>query len=293
MLKASCVTPLLLVALTFAQAHAAPLLIGLSPNLTQGRYSGSIERSTYSDHGLRLSLSEGDVGGVGIRYSRMRIGRNQAPAILQDNYAVSAYLNQQLDGDGTLSYRVDGYRENNNDSSGLSGGATTYASRLSWLSAARTLRLSMAYARSSYPDALTVRQYTPALGIGLDHDDDWQALRLVLVRGLDPARAEGRSGTTGGELSWTHAFRAGLPLLPAYATLGLTLGEQVYAVNMDAMSVANLADIQRGGLSLGVDWKLSRHADLYALAAQTRYSNLTLANNYRLDVAYLDFLYNW
>ena len=84
-----------------------------------------------------------------------------------------------------------------------------------------------------------------------------------------------------------------LPLLPAYATLGLTLGEQVYAVNMDAMSVANLADIQRGGLSLGVDWKLGKHADLYMLAAQTRYSNLTLANDYRLDVANLDLLYHW
>ena len=106
MLKASCVTPLLLVALTFAQAHAAPLLIGLSPNLTQGRYSGSIERSTYSDHGLRLSLSDGDVGGVGIRYSRMRIGQNQAPAILQDNYAVSAYLNQQLDRDGCQRWSI-------------------------------------------------------------------------------------------------------------------------------------------------------------------------------------------
>ncbi|NNM81173.1 MAG: hypothetical protein HKL98_01010 [Burkholderiales bacterium] len=292
-MKMKLAGPLLLTLMSMGKAEASSWLFDANPSLTQGTYSGSIERSSLTDRGIKVSASYLDQGAITAGYSRTLVAMKTAPTIDQDNWLLSGHFNRYLDsGHGRLSFRLDGYRLNNNDFVGQTGGVTTIAPQVSWLSNDGMLYADLGYARSGYQNALTVQQYTPTAGFGLNGGNDWIQFRAFLIRGLNPLRAEGKSATTGADAKWTHYFAAGSPLKPSSVSLGISLGEKIYAVDMDAMSVANLADLQRGGETVGLGWKISRDAKLFALAGQMRYTNTQIANDYRLNVGYVDLSFD-
>ena len=293
-MKISKTLTFMLAILPLGSAEASPWLIGVNPSLTQGSYSGSVLRDTLTDRGIRVTANYLDEGGITAGYSRTRVGMKTSPSISQDNWLLSGHLNHYLDsGNGKLTFRLDGYRLNNNDFAGGTGGVTTYAPQISWLSSDSMKYSDLGFAYSSYPNQLTVKQYTPTAGFGFDRGSDWIQLRAYLIRGLNPARAEGKSSTTGMDAKWTHYFSPGSPIMPTFASLGIFLGEKIYAVDMDAMSVANLADLQRGGETVSLGWKMARNVKLFALLGQSRYRNALIANDYKLNVGYLDLSVDW
>lgn len=275
-------------------AHADGLVLNAATSLTQGSYSGSILRDRFSDVGVVISGAYLDQGGVTVGFSNTRINLKAAAAIKQDNTLLSGRLNYWPDGwGGRMTLRLDAHRINNNDATGNTDDVSVIAPQVSWLSTDKTLYADLGYAKSRYQNQLDVTQFTPTIGFGLNDGADWIQVRNYLIGGLNPARASGKSSTYGLDASWTHYFAPGSALLPASLALTLAAGEKIYAVDMDAQSVANLADLNKGAATVALGWNITKNTKLLVLAGQSRYRNVTLSNDYKLNLGYVNLMVNW
>ncbi|MFA6064112.1 MAG: hypothetical protein WC736_16100 [Gallionella sp.] len=265
-----------------------------TPGVTSGSYSGSQQRDKISDVGLMISGDYLEQGGVTVGYSNTQVNMKNASAIKQDNYVVSGRMNYFPDGlTGRLTLRLDGYQVNNNDATGNTNNVTALAPQISWLSTDGMLYADLGYAKTHYQNQLNVSQLTPTIGFGLNGGADWIQLRSYLISGLNPVRAANKSSTTALDANWTHYFEPGTTLAPSTMSLGFSTGEKVYAVDMDAQSVSNLADLSKGGATVGLGWKVAKDTKLFVLAGQTKYSDVTLNNNYKLNVGYANLTIGW
>lgn len=283
------------IALAPCAPQAADWTFNASPSVTQGGYKGSNLRDTLSERGLRVSGDYLEQGGFTAGYGTTRIGmKNGVVATDQKNYLLSGRLHFTPDAiPGRLTLRVDAHRLDNNDATRNTDSVNVIAPQLSWLSRDESVYADLGYARSGYQNQLSVRQYTPTIGLGFNGGADWIQVRSYMVRGLNPARAAGKSSTNGLDTKWTHFFASQSSWVPASLTLGVITGERIYGVDMDAQSVANLADLGKGGLSLGLSWKLAKNLKLYALAGQSRFRDVALSNDYKLNVGYLNVAVDW
>ena len=276
------------------QAQADAWSFNATPSLTQGSYSGSVQRDKLSDIGVMISGDYLDQGGVTAGYSKTRVSMKNAATIDQDNFLLSGRKHIYLDsGSGRLTLRLDGYRLNNNDVTGATNGVSVIAPQVGWLSNDRTLYADIGYANSSYPNQPTIRQYTPTMGFGFNSNADWIQMRGYLISGLNPASTGGKSNTSDLDMKWTHYFAPGSELVPASLSLGVAAGQKMYAVDMDAQSVANLADLSKGAATLGLTWNINKSTKLFVLAGQSRFSNVTLPNDYKLNVGYASLSIDW
>jgi hypothetical protein len=193
---------------------------------------------------------------------------------------------------GRLTARLDLHAIDNDDASGDTDGVRVVAPQASYLSFDKRSYVDLGYARSTYRNDLSVNQWTPTLGIGFNGGADWLQFRGWFIDPSDVARAQGKDSTIALETKWTHWLAPnmfGIDNLKA----SLLLGERIYAVDGDAGSVANLADIQRGGASLGAEWKLGRSGKLLMQLGQDRYRNETLADDYNSNYGYLWLSTQW
>jgi hypothetical protein len=265
-----------------------------TPSITSGSYSGSQQRDKISDVGLMISGDYLEQGGVTVGYSNTQVNMKNASAIKQDNYVVSARTNYFPDGlTGHLTLRLDGYKVNNNDATGNTNNVTALAPQISWVSSDGMLYADLGYAKSRYQNQLNASQFTPTIGFGLNEGADWIQLRSYLISGLNPVRAANKSRTTALDANWTHYFDTGATLVPATMSLGVSTGEKIYAVDMDAQSVSNLADLSKGGATVGLGWNVAKDTKLFVLAGQTKYSDVALNNNYKLNVGYANLTVGW
>ena len=290
--------PLLLglaIALSFPAAHAADWSFNADASITQGTYKKSLQRDKLSERGLRITGDYLDRGGITLGYGTTWVGmKNGVTATDQNNVLLSGRMNFTPDAiPGRLTARLDAHRINNNDATRNTDDVSVLAAQLGWLAKSENLYADIGYADSSYQNQLSVRQYTPTVGFGLNGGSDWIQLRSYLVRGLNPARASGKSSTTGLDTKWTHYFAAQSAWVPKSLTLGVASGERIYGVDMDAQLVANLADLNKGAATLGLGWDINRNFKIFALAGQSRYRNVALANDYKLNVGYLGLNLNW
>jgi hypothetical protein len=276
-------------------AHAESWYLNATGSATEGAYSGSALRDRLSEQGIRLSADYLEQGGITTAYSHTRISmKNGVQATEQNNLLLSGRLNFRPDAlPGRFTVRLDGHRITNNDATRNTNDVSVIAPQLSWLSKSETLYADLGYADSRYQNQLSVRQYTPTLGIGLNGGSDWVQLRGYLISGMNPTRAAGKSSTSAIDTKWTHYFAPRSALIPTSATLGVTAGERIYAVDMDAQSVANLADLDKGGASLGLGWNVNKHTKVFALVGQTKFRNEALGNDYRLNVGHASLSIDW
>jgi hypothetical protein len=275
-------------------ALANPWYFNTSASATKGAYSGSLTRDQLSEAGISISGDYLEAGGVTLGLGKTLISMKNSPRTDQNNLLLSGRLHYWLDTlPGKLTVRADGYRINNNDVSGNTGGVSVFAPQVSWLSNDAGLYADLGYAGSRYQNQLNASQYTPTIGMGFNHGADWLQLRAYLIRGLNPARAANKTGSSSLDTQWTHFFVAKSGLLPSSVSFDVSAGESIYAVDMDAQSVANLADIKKGSASLSAAWKMTKRSKFFLLAGQSRFQNVTLANNYKLNVAYASVSVDW
>jgi hypothetical protein len=276
------------------QAQADTWSFNATPSLTYGSYSGSVQRDKLSEIGVMISADYLDQGGVTAGYSNTRVNLKNATTIDQNNYLLSGRKHIFLDsGSGRLTLRLDAHRLNNNDVTGATNGVSVIAPQVGWLSDDHTLYADLGYANSRYPNQTTVHQYTPTLGFGFNSNADWIQMRAYLISGLNPASTGGNSSTSDLDMKWTHYFAPGSELVPASVSLGVAAGKKMYAVDMDAQSVANLADLSKGAATLGLAWNINKNTKLFVLAGQSRYSNVAMANDYKLNVGYASLSIDW
>lgn len=285
----------LLLATASVSAMADSWTFTATPSATEGRYRASALRHRYTEHGLSLSGDYLDQGGLSVGYSQSKVVlHDSAPSIVQNNLLLSAHKHFWFDTiPGRVGLRLDEHRLRNNDTSGTTAHVEVVAPQLNWLSSDGLLYLDLGHARSRYPDQLSLSQYTPTLGLGLNGGADWLQWRSYQIHSNNAARSANRTHTSAQELKWTHYWSGTRAWLPDSLTLGIRGGKTVYAVDMDAQSVANLADLSTESTSLGASWRIDRDAKAYVQLSHSRYRNVTLNNDYQIDAGYAGLSLSW
>ena len=245
-----------------------------------GSYSGSdyLERG-----GFTLGLNRTDI--------KMNTGSED---IGQNALFASGKLNFTPDGvAGRLTGRMDVHLINNDDATNDTDGVKAYAPQVSYLSFDKRRYFDLGYARSNYRNDLEVNQWTPTVGFALNEGADWVQLRGWVIDPSNAARAQGETSTYALEAKLTHWFGANKPLGLDNVRLSGLVGERIYAVDHDAGAVANLSDVQRGGVSLGGEWKLGKSLSMLAMLSRDNYRNATLADDYSLTSGYIWLAGKW
>ncbi len=277
-------------------AYAAePWVVNASTSVTRGAYSGSVLREALTETGIMVAAESPDVGGVTVGYGKTWVQmKNTAPTTNQNNLLLAGRVHIHPEVfSGRLTTRIDVHRITNNDATGNTDNVKVLAPQVSWLSSNGSAYADMGFSRSNYENQLTVNQYTPTLGFGFNERAEWVQLRGYLIRGLNPSRAAGKSNTSAVNAKWTHFFASTSRMAPSSLTASITMGEQIYAVDMDAQSVSNLGDVNKGAASLGLTWNVAKSSTLMFLLGQSKFRNVALLNDYSLNVGYLNFSTSW
>jgi hypothetical protein len=153
--------------------------------------------------------------------------------------------------------------------------------------------------RSEYSDLaldgrqLRIDQLAPTIGFGFAERRDWLQLRAYLISASIPSLAAGEKDSTALELKWTHwPIGGGLLGLNNYR-FSLTAGDRMFAVDPDAGSVYNLAEVQTGSLSIGGEWAPSDRNRIMLLLGTEQYENQSLGRDYSSAFVYLNLSHRW
>lgn len=261
-----------------------------------GSYNGSAQRDKITSYGAVISSDYLERGGFTIGLNRTDVKMKPGSAdIGQDALFASGKLNFTPDGvAGRLTGRMDIHSISNDDASGDTDGVKAYAPQVSFLSYDKRRYFDLGYTRSNYRNDLSVNQWTPTVGFALNDGADWVQLRGWFIDPSNAVRAQGKSSTSALEAKLTHWCG------PQKSSLGLDnvrlsalVGERIYAVDPDAGAIANLSDIQRGGVSMGGEWKFGKNGSVLAVLSYDKYRNATLANDYNMTSGYVWVASKW
>lgn len=252
--------------------------IKATPQFTYGSYQGSPTRNSITSAGVYADAQYLERGGITVGAMRtslsMKLG---APTLQQNNAFLSGRLNFTPDLlPGRLTLRADIHQANNNDVTNETNGVSAIAPHVSFTNFEKTRYFALGYTRSRYGDSnigngsLTITQWTPTVGLGFNQGADWLQLRAYDIRVSNAVRAQNNAGTDAVEVKWTH-YLASAALMPEQIQIGALLGKRIYAVDSDSASIYNLADMQRGSVSLGAQWKLTSDARLLLQSGHERY----------------------
>ncbi|HEX9715286.1 MAG TPA: hypothetical protein VGA28_06300 [Desulfurivibrionaceae bacterium] len=260
-----------------------------------GSYSGSTERDAITGYGAVVLANYLERGGFALGLNRTDIKMNPGTEdIGQNALFASGKLNFTPDGmAGSLTGRFDVHVIDNDDASNDTDGVKAYAPQVSYLSHDKRRYFDLGYARSNYRNDLDVNQYTPTVGFALNDGADWVQVRGWFIDPSNADRAQGKSSTSALEAKLTHWFVSNKPLGLDNVRLSALIGERIYAVDQDAGVVINLADIQRGGVSMGGEWKFGKSVSLLAILSRDNYRNATLSDDYSLTSGYLWLAFQW
>ena len=264
----------------------------------QGTYLGfanSQYRDSLYETGAVLSADYLDEGGITASYTHTGLTfKDSTPRLEQDAYFLSGRKHFYFDDvPGKITLRADGYVIDNNEANNDTDNVRAFATIASFLSNDKQYYADFGYARSSYRNNLRVNQYTPTVGLALFDSAGWLQLRGYFIETSNPDRAQGLSSTQAGEIKYTHYLTPDGYLKPSNLQIGGMVGRRFYAVDLDAGSVANLADVQTGGITTGAEWKLGDHAKVLLLGGNNFYKNRTAGDSYSGAFGYLNASFVW
>jgi len=259
-----------------------------------GKYSGSIKRKSLVSAGAIISADYLEKGGFSLGGNYTKLTFNAGSTLNQQSVYGSIHYNVYLDAlPGPLTLRLDGHGINNNDATGNTDNVKVIAPQLSFLNYSKTFYIDLGYARSSYKNNLTVDQWTPTLGMGFNDGADWLQLRGYFIKPSNKLRAQNVSRTSAADIKWTHWLAPDAWLGLEKVQLAGLFGDRIYAVDGDAAAVYNLADVQKGSLSLALQWKLSQSLHLMLAGGNERYLDKTINDSYNNRYAYIDLSTQW
>jgi len=260
-----------------------------------GSYGSALSRKSITSGGLILSANYLEQGGFAFGGSYTKLAfKNVTSDINQQSYYGSMHYNVYLDAiPGPLTLRLDGHGINNNDTSGNTDNVRVVAPQLSFLNYDKTFYTDLGYAYSVYQNNLKVHQLTPTIGFGFNALSDWVHLRGYFIKPSNALRAQGKNSTAALEAKWTHWFAPGSWHRLENIQLSGLMGERIYAVDHDAATVYNLADIQRGSISLALQWRLTETLSLMLMGGNENYLNNTASDSYSNRYGYLNLSTQW
>ena len=262
--------------------------------VTYGNYSGSLNRESIVSSGVLLHADYLEKSGFSLGGNYTLLKAKVGNSINQQQIYGSLYYNTYLDAlPGALTWRLDGYAINNNDITGNTDRVKVIAPQLSFLNYGKTIYLDMGYAYSTYSNNLKVHQFTPTLGFALNDAADWIQLRGYLIKPSNALRAQNKNSTAALGAMWMHWFAPGAVMVPEKMIVGGLIGDRIYAVDNDAATVYNLTDVQRGSVSLGMQWKTGEHSSLLLMLGNEFYLNNLTGNRYNNRFAHLNISTRW
>jgi hypothetical protein len=260
-----------------------------------GTYSSSSQRDTFYSAGFNVSGEYLERHGLSFGYTSSTINfKAGADAVSQNEFFLGGHKRFNPDGmKGTIDMRLNSHYISNDDSTDNTNGVKVVAPLVSFLSYTKSVYLDMGYAYSIYKNDLNVNQVTPTIGFAFNDASDWVQLRGYIISLSNADRAQGKESTVAGQLKWTHWLASDNFLKLDTFSLGGMVGERIYAVDFDNLSVYNLADVQKGSVAVDLSWKLGSSASLLFHAGHDLYENLTIDEKYSSSAAVLSLSMEW
>lgn len=258
-----------------------------------GNYGNSVLRKYTWSTGLFIAADYDDNIGFTVGYSRTDVNYKLGiQRLSQDSYFASLRKYLILEDGGRLTFRLDGHLINNNDPTNGTDEGGIVAPQISYLSADKSLYLDLGYAHSSYGGDLTLDQWTPTIGIGFNQNNNWLQLRGYLIYSSNTSRTQGKQETYGIEAKLTHHFAPNPIKISRLQLIGLA-GQRMYAVDSDAGSAYNLADVQEGSVALSAAWDLDHAWSMQLIGGWELYENKDIGDAYSNRYVFFNVNKNW
>lgn len=269
----------------------------ITPQASSGSYSSSPIREKTSSEGILLNMQylERDALVLGYFPLQLDYKRRLIPTLHQTTNYISLRDFRTPDAlPGILTLRLDGYRINNDDPTHETNDVTVIQPIISFINYAKTRYLDFGYASSTYGKSrignggLHVSQFTPSFGVGFSENTNWIRLRLYDIYASNYIRAQHVTHSNGLEITFSHYILYYPFYIPNRIDAEVFLGNSTYAVDSDAMIVNNLGDVQKNGMYLQANWRLTQHADFLINGGHLNFT--TLIANSRIPYA-LNYIY--
>ena len=265
-----------------------------------GLYSGSVERDSLFSGSLILNADYLDSFSFALAYNNMTITFKDAGAgtfeIAQDAFAgrLQYHFFTDMLG-GKITAQVVGHTISNNDLTGLTDEVSVIAPKLAYMNYDQDLYLDIEYTESYYPNNgdLTMTQIAPSIGFGFNQNADWLRIRAYLITSSDKNLSQGEESLSSVSIKWLHWMAPGAALSPDSFFIDVLAGKRIYAVDNDAFTVYNLADVQQGSVLLGLGWQPTENFDVTLIAGVENYENKLIENVYNQQYLYLSLSKSW
>ncbi len=274
--------------------------VSTTVNGMTGNYAGSEQRNDLLSASFILKADYLDSFSFAVAYNNFNINFKDAGAgpfeINQDAFAGQLQYHFYSDTfSGKITTQIVAHSISNNDASGLSDDVSVYAPKLAYTSLDNDLYLDIEYVNSSYPNNgdLTITQLSPSVGFAFNQQSDWLRLKLFLIESSDKNLSQGEDSLSSVAIKWSHWLSPGAALGINSFFIDVLAGKRIYAVDNDAFSVYNLADIQQGSLLFGLNWKAGGDIDISAIAGVEKYENKSISNDYNQQYIYLSLTKHW
>lgn len=265
--------------------------LNITPQATSAGYSSSPIREKMYSEGVLLNLQYLERRAILFGYFPLQLNyKYNIPSLHQTTDYLSFREFRTPDFlRGLLTLRLDGYRVTNNDPTHETDDVNVIEPMISYINYAKTYYLDFGYTSSWYGQShignggLRVIQYTPTFGLGFNNSTNWVRFRLYEIYTSNYIRSQEVTHTNGLEVTLTHYLLYYPFFIPNKLDADFFIGQRTYAVDSDALLVYNLGDIQKNGVYLQAQWRLSSYADFIINGGHFNFT--TLINNSRTPYA--------
>lgn len=265
-----------------------------------GQYSGSVERDNLFSSSLILNADYLDSFSFAVAYNNTRINFKDAGSgtftINQNSFAGRLQYHFYADSlGGKISTQLVAHTISNNDATKLTDEVTVLAPKIAYMNYARDLYLDVEYVQSDYPNNnnLKMQQFTPSIGFGFNQKSDWLRLKAYLIKSSDKALSQGEESLTSVDIKWSHWLAPGAALGLDSFFIDVLAGKRIFAVDNDAFTVYNLADVQQGSVLLGFGWQPGEDFNVTLITGVEKYKNKTVDNTYNQQYLYISLSKSW
>jgi len=265
-----------------------------------GQYSGSVERDNLFSGSLILNADYLDSFSFAVAYNNTKINFKNvglgAFAINQNSFAGRLQYHFYTDSlGGQITTQLVAHTISNNDATKLTDEVTVVAPKIAYMNYAKDLYMDVEYVQSDYPNNgnLKMQQFTPSIGFGFNQNSDWLRLKAYLIKSSDKTLSQGEESLTSFDVKWSHWLAPDAVLGLNSFFVDVLAGKRIFAVDNDAFTVYNLADVQQGSVLLGFGWQPAEDFDVTLIAGVEKYENKIINNTYNQQYLYVSLTKSW
>lgn len=269
-------------------------------NTMPGTYSGSDERKDLLSSSIVLDADYLDNFSFSLAYNNFNINFKDLGAgefkIKQNAYAGKIQYHYFSDSyKGTISTQLVVHSITNNDATKKSDEVTVFAPKIAYTNLHKDIYFDIEYVNSNYPglNDLTVNQFSPTFGYGFNQGSDWIKFKAYFIQSNDKQTFQGEDSFSSLNMKWTHWLAPKSLLGINNLFIDALVGERIFAVDNDAFSVYNLADIQQGSVLVGAGWKPISSLSITAILGVEKYENKSISNVYNQQYLYISLTKSW